>query len=269
MKMRRLASLIILALAATGCAARPTPAPAPVALQIAGASSLQPTLEDLAQAFQREQPNVMISVRGGGTDLGIQQVRDGRIDLAAVSWKPEGKALPEGVEAFPLARDGVAIIVHPTNTITNLTTLQARALFRGETLSWAALGGGNGEPLVLSREDGSGTRAAFESLVMGGARVTLNALVLPTSQTLVDYVASHRDAVGYVSTAALNDAVKAVPLEEIAPTAAAVRSGEYRLGRVLYLYAPATPTAAARAFLDFALSPAGQVIVAKRLTPVR
>ena len=73
---------------------------------------------------------------------------------------------------------------------------------------------------------------------MGGDRVTLNALVMPTSQAVVDYVASHRNAVGYVSTGVLTDTVRAVPVEEVPPTAATVRSGEYRLGRVLYLYAP-------------------------------
>ena len=126
-----------------------------------------------------------------------------------------------------------------------------------------------GEPLVISREDGSGSRAAFETLAMGGERVTLNALVLPTSQSIVDYVASHRNAVGYVSTGVLTDRVRAVPVEEVAPTAAMVRAGAYRLGRVLYLYAPQPAPAETRAFIDFVLSPAGQAIMARRLAPVR
>ena len=142
---------------------------------------------------------------------------------------------------IPIARDGLAIIVNPQNTITNVTSLQLRALYRGETLDWGALGGVGGEPVVISREDGSGSRAAFETLAMGGERVTLNALVMPTSQAVVDYVASHRNAVGYVSTGVITDTVRAVPVEEFPPTAATLRSGEYRLGRVLYLYAPHPP----------------------------
>ncbi len=122
---------------------------------------------------------------------------------------------------------------------------------------------------MISREDGSGSRAAFESLAMGGERVTLNALVMPTGQAVVDYVASHRAAVGYVSTGVLTDTVRAVPVEEVAPAAATVRSGEYRLGRVLYLYAPQPTPPEVQEFLDFVLSPAGQAIVSRRLAPVR
>ena len=145
---------------------------------------------------------------------------------------------PDDLNVIPIARDGLAIIVNPQNTITNVTSLQLRALYRGETLDWGAVGGSGGEPVVISREDGSGSRTAFEALAMDGERVTLNALVMPTSQAVVDYVASHRNAVGYVSTGVLTDTVRAVPVEDIPPTAATVRSGEYRLGRVLYLYAP-------------------------------
>ena len=82
---------------------------------------------------------------------------------------------------IPVARDGIAVIVHPRNPITNVTALQLRALFGGEVLDWAALGGIEGEPAIVSREDGSGTRGAFEARVMGDQRVTLNALVMPTT----------------------------------------------------------------------------------------
>jgi phosphate transport system substrate-binding protein len=189
--------------------------------------------------------------------------------VAAVSWKPDDEEAPSDLQIIPIARDGLAIIVNPQNTITNVTSLQLRALYRGETLNWGAIGGSGGEPIVISREDGSGSRAAFESLAMGGQRVTLNALVMPSSQAVVDYVASHRNAVGYVSTGIVTDTVRAVPVEAIPPTAETVGSGAYRLGRVLYLYAPQPAPPAVQAFLDFVLSPAGQAIVSRRLTPVR
>ncbi len=160
-------------------------------------------------------------------------------------------------------------MVHPRNTIPGLTLLQLHALFRGETSDWSTLKGASSETVIVSREDGSGTRAAFETLAMGGERVTLNALVMPTSQAVVDYVASHRGAVGYVSTGALTDGVRAVPVEDVAPTASAVRSGVYSLGRVLYLYTPNPAPPATQAFLDFVLSPAGQAIVARHLVPIR
>ncbi len=261
--------LFLAALVVAACGSTQVTPPAPATLRIAGSSSLEPTLNELAAAYQTGHPQILVEVLGGGTSIGIQELRDKESDLAAVSWKSEDEKLPDDLQSIPVARDGLAIIVNPQNTITNVTSLQLRAMFRGETLDWGAIGGSGGEPVVISREDGSGSRAAFESLAMGGERVTLNALVMPTSQAVVDYVASHRNAVGYVSTGVLTDTVRAVPAEEVAPTAATVRSGAYRLGRVLYLYAPQPAPPETRAFIDFVLSPAGQAIVSRRLVPVR
>jgi phosphate transport system substrate-binding protein len=261
--------LLLALLVLTACGSTEVTPAAPAALRIAGATSLAPTLGELAAAYQAGQPQMVVEVRGGGTAIGIQALRAHEADLAAVSWKPEDEEPPADLQVIPIARDGLAVIVNPQNTITGMTSLELRALYRGETLAWEAIGGSGGEPLVISREDGSGSRAAFETLAMGGERVTLNALVMPTSQAVVDYVASHRSAVGYVSTGALTEGVKAIPIEEVAPTAAAVRSGEYRLGRALYLYAAQPATPEVEAFIDFVLSPAGQAIVRQRLAPVR
>ncbi|MCX7708199.1 MAG: substrate-binding domain-containing protein, partial [Anaerolineae bacterium] len=159
--------------------------------------------------------------------------------------------------------------VHPSNPVTNLTFLQLRALYRGEILDWSAVGGPGGVPLITSREEGSGTRAGFEATVMGGADVTLNAVVLPTSKAMADYVASHRNAIGYVSTGALTDQVRVVAVEDTLPTPETLRAGAYPLGRVLYLYVPRSPSPAARSFIEFALSPAGQRIVGRHLVPIR
>ena len=245
-----------------------TPA-APSTLRIAGSTSLKPTLNELAAAYQAGHPQTVVEVLGGGTAIGIEELRDKEIDLAAVSWKADDEEAPDDLNVVPIARDGLAIIVNPQNTITNVTSLQLRALYRGETLDWGAVGGSGGEPVVISREDGSGSRTAFEALAMDGERVTLNALVMPTSQAVVDYVASHRNAVGYVSTGVMTDTVRAVPVEDIPPTTATIRAGEYRLGRVLYLFAPQPATPEIQAFLDFVLSPAGQAIVRRRLAPMR
>ena len=261
--------LLLAVLVLTACSSAEVTPAAPATLRMAGSTSLTPALHDLAAAYQANNPQTVVEVRGGGTSIGIQELRDQEIDLAAISWREENAKPPDDLQVIPIARDGLAIIVNPQNTITNVTSLQLRALYRGETLDWGAVGGSGGEPVVISREDGSGSRAAFESLVMDGERVTLAALVMPTSQAVVDYVASHRNAVGYVSTGVLTDTVRAVPVEGIAPAAAAIRSGEYRLGRAIYLYAAQPSAPEVQAFLDFVLSPAGQTIVGRRLVPVR
>ncbi|MCX6032612.1 MAG: phosphate ABC transporter substrate-binding protein [Chloroflexi bacterium] len=245
------------------------PTPPPATLRIAGSTSMMPVLRELAAAYQARHPHVLVDVQGGGSASGESLLKIGAADLAAVSWQEDAQHQPEGVTAIPIARDAVAVVVHPKNNVKKLTLLQVRAIYRGEVLDWAALGGPAEEPMIVSREDGSGTRAAFEALVMGGDRVTLNALVMPTSAAVVDYVAHHRAAIGYVTIAALTDTVRAVPMEELLPSPANLRSGAYHLSRALYLYAPDPAPSATQAFVDFVLSPAGQTIVAKYHVPLR
>jgi phosphate transport system substrate-binding protein len=257
--------VLLLALAAllAGCTGSSAGRAEPVTLHIAGSTSMRPVLEDLAQEYQASHSDVLFAIRGGGSALGIEDLLAGRAEIAAVSWKADGEPDPSGVQAAAIARDGIAIIVHPFNKTPGLTLLQLRALYRGETLDWAELGGPSGEPLIVSREDGSGDRMAFESLVMGDDRVTLNALVMPTAQAMVDYVARHPAAVGYVSLAQIRDDVRFLPVEDALPTSAQVQAGAYHLGRLLYLYVQPSPSGDIRSFLDFALSPAGQAIVAR------
>lgn len=263
------ALLLIGALLLTGCAARNAATPAAVTLRVAGSSSIMPLLTDLAQAYQTQHPNVLLDLRAGGSAVGIAELEAGRIDLAAVSWHPASAQPPTRLRAIPVGRDAIAIVVHPRNTTPGLTLLQLRAIFRGDALNWEALGGSTGNPIVISREDGSGTRAAFEALVMGDDRVTLNALVMPSSRAVVDYVAAHPAAIGYVTHVLADDRVRVVPVEEIQPDSTAIRSGTYHLARTLYLYAPTPAPVATQAFIDFALSPAGQAIVARHYVTVR
>lgn len=252
-----------------GCTTGERATPTPSVLRIAGATSLQPALEALAVAYEADHPQILVEVRGGGTAVAKQFLQRRQADLAAVSWRAPNETEDGQWQAVPIARDGIAIIVHPGNPITNLTFLQLRAIYRGEILDWGAVGGAGGVPLVTSREEGSGTRAGFEAMVMGGEEVTLNAVVLPTSKAVVDYVAAHRNAIGYVSTGGLTDRVRVVAVEETLPTLETLQAGAYPLGRVLYLYAPRSPSPAAKSFIDFALSPSGQAIVARSLAPIR
>lgn len=264
-----LGPLLAAALLLVGCAARGQATPAPAPLHIAGSTSMAPLLNDLAQAYQAKHPTALIDVRPAGSAAGISELQAGRADLAAVSWHPPDGPSPSGIQAVPVGRDAIGVIVHRSTLTPGLTLLQLRAIFRGDVSDWAAVGGPQVAPVIVSREDGSGTRAAFEALVMGGDRVTRNALVMPGSRAVVDYVASHPGAVGYVSLAWADERVRLLPIEEITPTLAAARAGAYHLTRTLYLYAPQPVPPATQAFLDFVLSPAGQALVRRQYVALR
>ncbi len=246
--------------------------PTPSILRIAGSTSMEPLLRDLAQAFSSQHPDVSLDIQGGDTALGLELLTRGEVDMAAASWLPTD--MPTHQVATPIAWDGLAIIVHPDNPLEELTLLQLRQLFAGWASRWQDVGA----PVVeeegvltiqmLSREDGSGTRAVFEQQVMGGERVTFAARVMPTSQAVVDYVADHPNAIGYVSMALADSRVKVLRVEGLAPGPETVRRG-YHLARPFYLVTRGRPTGYSRTFIDFVLSPAGQSIVGERYGRIR
>ena len=241
--------------------------PQPIYLKAAGSTTMLPLVEELADAFHERQALVTIDVNGGGSALGQELAATGQADLGLTSWLAQGA--PEGLQATAIARDGIALILHPTNPITGLTLLQARDLFSGRAIDWAQVGGQPGLVQAVSREDGSGTRAAFEALVMGGERVTPTALVMPNSQAVVDYVAGDPLAIGYVSMGYLNGQVRVVAVEGLRPTPENVSRGEYHLTRELVILSRPEAPPQVKAFVEFALSPAGQALVAQRYGRVR
>ncbi len=274
----------------------PVQPPEPVVIEIAGSTSMQPLLEDLAEAYTRHHKYVTIKVEGGGSRLGMELAREGRVDLAASSQTPhaEGRSIATPLHwSTPIALDGIAIIVHPDNGVEGLTMLQVRDIFSGRILSWKEVGGRAEEIVVVSREEGSGTRKAFEGMVMGGRRVTPTAVVMPGSAAVVEYVAEHPEAIGYVSMGYLTNGlaplnreatcltrrcwhrgpsealrhlspqVKALAIEGVLPTPESVEGGEYHLIRPLFLVAAEEPTGEVKAFVEFILSPKGQAIVGK------
>jgi phosphate transport system substrate-binding protein len=261
--------LMLLSLACTSCQDAPTADTAPVTIRISGSTSMAPVLRGLAEAYRKKRPHVRVEVLGNGSQAGMRELQAGSVDIAAVSWKAEKEEAPKGFRAVPFARDGIAVIVHPSNRVAGLTLAQVRSLYRGEIQDWKALGGPALETSVISREDGSGTRDAFESAVMGGERVTFNALVMPNTQAVVEHVGRHPEAVGYVSMSALTDTVRAVPVEGLLPAPANVRNGAYHLTRHLYLFAPISPDLEVSRFLDYIHSSDGQAIIGRRHVSLR
>jgi phosphate transport system substrate-binding protein len=236
----------------------------PVHLKVAGSTSMQPLVEELAQAYAERHKQVTITVEGKSSLLGIELVRQGKVDIGMSSWRGT-----EDASLMPIALDGIAIIVHPQNQVAGLTMLQLRDVFFGRIWDWRDVQGQAGEILVVSREDGSGTRAVFEELVMQGKRVTPTAIVMPSSQAVVEYVAEHPEAIGYVSMGHLTQEVQVLEIEEAVPTPSSVRQGAYHLLRPLFLITHEEPTGEIKDFIDFVLSPAGQSIVGRKYGRVK
>lgn len=292
----------------TSCASTAVATPRPVLITIGGATALHPVLQELTAEYTRRYPNVLFTISGGGSTLGEEMAFRRRVDLGASTLFPPSDPTPaqRALTRIPIGVDGLAIVVHSTNTIEGLTTEQLRGLYSGEILDWSEVGGEAGEVLLVSREDGSGSRIFFEDEVMQGESVSLTAVVMPTSQDVVEYVAKTPNAIGYVSrglvmaqestnatrtptpaniiteeiitgvvtptvtpTPPPGMRVRVVPVDGALPTLAALRSRSYPLIQPLYLVSRGQTWGNVRQFIDFVLSPAGQNIVRRYHLPVR
>lgn len=243
--------------------------PEPVFLQAAGSTTMTELMSELAGGFAEQSPLVNIEVSGQGTQFGLDELAAGRAELALASWLPADPGVQWQVT--PIARDGIAVIVHPSNEVDGLGLLQLKDLFAGRVHDWRGVGGGAsaGPVQVVSREAGSGTRSAFETLVMDDHRVTPLAVVAPSSEAMIEYVATHPDAVGYVSMGVVASGIKVLSIEGELPTPQGAELGSYPLSRDLWIVTGESHDESMEAFRRFVLSPAGQQIVGRSFGRVK
>lgn len=253
--------LLLFLLAA--CNALPTPRVEPVRIEMTGSDSMSALARSLAETYTQRTPNVKIEVRATNSEVGLRAAREisGTIGLVAREIKP---AELESTKAVVIARDGVAIIANNQNPINAITHAQLIQVFAGEIAVWP-LGPMTGKPIVVvSREAGSGTRDAFETMVMTGKRVTRTALVMPNETAVVDYVARHADAIGYTSMGALTPEIHSLTIDDVHLSPQTVENKTYPFIRTFAFVVPRTPSPATQAFIDFVLSADGQRIVGQK-----
>lgn len=235
-------------------------------IQIAGSTSVQPLSEELGKAFMAKNPKVKINVAGGGSGAGIKAATEGTADIGASSR--ELKAEEKKVKEFKIALDGVAVIVHKDNGVTDLKKDDIKKIFSGEITDWAAVGGAQGAIHVFSREEGSGTRGAFDELVLGSAKLTEKAIIQNSTGAVRTAVAGDKSGIGYISLGSMNAEVKAVKVDGVEASEANIKNNSYKISRPFIYMTPKDPVGPTKAFIDWVLSPEGQAIVKKNFIAV-
>jgi phosphate transport system substrate-binding protein len=260
------AALLVLSIALlAACGPTPVVTRTPVTFELAVASAMEPLMDELISAYRVTHQHVTFNSRHVNSARAMDALWAGEVDLAAVSWLTD----TESVWLTPVAIDGVAIIVHPSNPVKDLSLLQLRDIFRGRTADWPNAGGPPGEISIGSRESGSGTRAKFEDAVMGGRNVTVNAVMASSEQAMVDYVRTVTTSIGYVASGYLTSTVKAINVEGATLSVATLTNRRYPLSRLLLFVTPEEPQGELRAFVAWVLSPEGQGIVGKKYGRVK
>jgi len=253
----------------------PQPEPEPVDdlsgdITTAGSTSVQPLSQELADAFNELHPNVIIDVQGGGSGQGVKAVEADLVDFGALSreLKDEEKAIVKN--EYVIAKDGIAVIVNQDVGIDDLTKEQIMGIFTGTITNWSDVGGASAKIEVVAREEGSGTRDAFNELtgVLGkdadGNSVdnTIEtALIQGSTGAVKTTVANTENSIGYISEGAIDDTIKVLLVEGVAISAETVLDGSYVISRPFIYITGRDLSPQAQAFLDFIFSAEGQNVV--------
>lgn len=278
------ATWLVLALACLPLACRPAAPPggAPgevLTIQNKGSDTLVNLALAWAEAYMAEHPQVRVSVTGGGTGTGIAALLNHTLDIANASreMKPEELAAAKAggftpVE-FAVARDAIAIVVHPSNPVGGLTLRQLSDIYTGKLTNWRQVGGQDRPIVLLSRESNSGTYVYFlENVIRLGAKSSLlfasDTLLMPSSQGISTEVRRNPNAIGYDGLGYVTPDQKLVAVARdaagpyVLPSVATVNDGTYPISRPLYMYTAGQPSGHVKAYLDWILS-AGQALIAE------
>ena len=252
--MTGLALAVALTLMLSGCSST---APSQ-RLTVTGSTTILPIAELSAEMFDAAHPGVKVLVSGVGSSAGIESVTNGTSDIGTSSRELKGDELKAGLVDSAIAYDAIAVIVNPDNPVTNLTTAQTRDIFTGKIRDWSEVGGPRMPILLVNRDAASGTRDAFDKIVLKGATFDPTAAVLPGTGQVRSVVAQAKGSVGYISLGFVTDQVKALSIDGVAPTVATVKDGTYPVRRTLHFFTKDDPRGLAKQYIDFVLSQAIQ-----------
>jgi phosphate transport system substrate-binding protein len=230
------------------------------AVVAAGSTSVLPYAEILAQEYSKIRPEKVVEIQGGGSSAGILAIENGiaHIGMSSRNLKEHEVHLWR----VEIAKDALAVILHPDNPVDNLTVEQLRGIYSAEITNWKDVGGPDAKIHIVTREEGSGTRSAFEDLVMGDIRITPKAIVQNFNGAIRQIIAGDPKAIGFISLGLVDvgeKPVKAASINGAAPTRENVLDSSYSLYRSFWFVCLEEPKGPVLEFIEFVFSPAGRL----------
>jgi phosphate transport system substrate-binding protein len=198
-----------------------------------------------------------VNIQGGGSSAGGRAVLTGAAEIGMLSRQP-AEAEKELTD-ITIAHDALAVVVHPAKPVSSLSSEPNPGHFRRPRVHWSGPVVRNRRTYhVVSREEGSGTRTAFDELIMGSTDVAARAIVQDSNGAVRETIAQDRNAIGYISLGLVDNRVTAIEVDNVKPTLANCRTGEYALIRPFLFLTRQKLDPASQAFIDFVLSDHGQ-----------
>lgn len=246
------------------------------AQKIKGSDTCLPLTQTEAENYMNKNKAAKITVTGGGSGVGISALMEGTTDIAMASRKMKfdekvklqeaGKKAQEVVIAY----DALAVVVHPSNKVSNLTREQLEGIFTGKIKNWKEVGGADMKIVAYSRETSSGTYEFFKESILKNKNYMSGILSMPATGAIIQSVGQTKGAIGYVGLAYLNKEVKPIHISYdggktfVEPSFENAKNKTYPVVRPLFYYYEAGNAAKVKPFLDYVLSAEGQATVKKK-----
>ncbi len=229
-------------------------------VRVSGSTTLLALIQEASIEFMEANPRARVDVQGGGSSVGVTQLKSGVVNIADSSRELKGEENGWGMVDHKVAFDIIAIIVNPSLNIRNLTSAQVKAVFTGEVRNWKAVGGPDKEIVVVVRDQASGTREVFDQKALGSTKEhpvgsEPTAIECPSNGMVQEIVATTSNAIGYLSYGFVNKTVRAVSVNGVLPEVSSATDGRYPMARWLHMFTKGQASGAVKGFIDFVLSP--------------
>ena len=227
-------------------------------ISISGSTSVGPLMGKLAEKYEEDNSNVSIEINEVGSSAGIKDTINGVSEIGMSSRELKSEEASE-VEATTIAYDGIAIITNKNNQIKNITIDEIKGIYTGKITNWKEVGGEDLRIQLINRDEASGTREAFRTIVMDGTPFDRRSAVLSGTGQVRDVVSRSRGAIGYISLGFVDSlnaktSVKAVSVNHVEASEKTVASGGYPISRDLYFFVKGAPSQQAQDYIDYVTS---------------
>ncbi|MDP3488416.1 MAG: phosphate ABC transporter substrate-binding protein [Bacillota bacterium] len=267
-----IALLAVMAVSVVGCKSDKT------LVDINGSDTMVNMGAALAEDFMKTNKNIDIVVSGGGSGTGIAALINGTTNIAQSSrdmkqTEKDQASVKGKLREIIVGWDGLVVVVHPANSVRELTLSQLAKIYRGEITNWQEVGGNDANIVLLSRDTTSGTYIFFKEFVVQEngkvktAEFAPATMMIPSTQSIVQEISRNANAIGYVGLGYLRPEIRALGIKgtdesaAVQPSVETVHNKTYDLARPLYFYTIGDLQGAVKTYVDYVLSDAGQKVV--------
>jgi len=241
-------------------------------ITIAGGTAHIPTMKEVAKKIQSVNDKIKIAIAGGGSGVGIKKVSAGLVDIGNAGRKATKEEIEKGnLKLHKWAIDGIAVVVNNDNNVSNLTKEQVKDIFSGKITNWKALGGTDNKINIYTRDKASGTRKVFSKKLLDKEPILKDAILVNSNGAMKRAIAQDKNSIGFMSAGFIDNTLKGVSINNIAPTAKNIKDGKYKYVRGLYSITKGEPQGVVKDFIDYLYSEDVQknIVAKKGFIPVK